>query len=359
MSGPERIVFNGQNVKVHDEDNAYTYSTNPIHYEVTEGSTGYLYLDGRCEYTGRLYGKGTLNVVAQYVRGDLKGNWSEFEGTVICNQNGQEFRWFNTYGLPKGTMNIPSGSTVNAETRSFSLGNLTGSGTLSTTGTVTVGALNEDFKFSGSFNSTKVIKVGSGSWTFTKAVSGASSLTFRGGDIILNSTGSTPLFGSSAATVENEAVVKGTGTVAALIVQNGGTLMPGSTTSSRRYGAITSTGSINMYTGSTLKLIAYNNRNQNTSRSFLTVGGDLRLNGDITIELGYTPAAGDEITFWTDVFEMHRMINNPKGKPKTRNQILKWLKNGSCALPTYRQASAASVPMVTMPARPTRSAAPR
>ena len=314
MSGPERIVFNGQNVKVYDEDNAYTYSTNPIHYEVTEGSTGYLYLDGRCEYTGRLYGKGTLNVVAQYVRGDLKGNWSEFEGTVICNQNGQEFRWFNTYGLPKGTMNIPSGSTVNAETRSFSLGNLTGSGTLSTTGTVTVGALNEDFKFSGSFNSTKVIKVGSGSWTFTKAVSGASSLTFRGGDIILNSTGSTPLFGSSAATVENEAVVKGTGTVAALIVQNGGTLMPGSTTSSRRYGAITSTGSINMYTGSTLKLIAYNNRNQNTSRSFLTVGGDLRLNGDITIELGYTPAAGDEITFWTarEIIGTPTAINLPE-----------------------------------------------
>ena len=35
----------------------------------------------------------------------------------------------------------------------------------------------------------------------------------------------------------------------------------------------------------------------------------------------------DEIAFWTDVFETHRLINNPDGKPKTRNQILKWLKH--------------------------------
>ncbi len=311
MSVPDTIVFNGYNVSVYDENNAYSYSKNSVNYKVTEGSVGNLYLDGRCEYLGGLYGKGTLNVYAQYVRGELKGNWSEFEGTLVCNQNGQDFRWFNTDGLPKATMHIPSGSTVNAETRSFSLGNLTGGGTLSTSGTVTIGSLNEDFKFTGSFNNTKVVKVGSGSWTFTKSVSGASSLAFRGGDIILNNTGSTLLFGSSMATVENEAVVKGIGTIAALTVQNGGKLMPGSATSSRRYGAITSTGSINLYKGSTLQLIAYNNKNGNTSRSYLTVGGDLNLSGEITIELGYTPEAGDTLKFWT--------AKNVKGTPTAIN----------------------------------------
>jgi len=314
INGPNKIVFNGSNATVRDENNLYSYTTNNINYEVTEGSTGYLYLDGRCTYNGKLTGKGVLNVIEQDVRGDLKGNWSEFEGTVVCNQNGKDFRWFNTYGLPKGTMNIPSGSTVNAESRSFTLGNLTGSGTLSTSGTVTVGSLNEDFKFSGSFNSTKVVKIGSGSWTFTKAVSGASSLAFRGGDIILNSSSSTSLFGSSMATADNDAVVKGVGTIAALTVQNGGKLMPGSTTSSRRYGAIISTGSINLYSGSTLQLIAYSNKNNNTARSYLTVGGDLNLSGDITIELGYTPAIGDELIFWTakNVLGTPTAINLPE-----------------------------------------------
>ena len=311
MSVPDTIVFNGYNVSVYDENNAYSYSKNAANYKVTEGSVGNLYLDGRCEYSGRLYGKGTLNVYAQYVRGELKGDWSEFEGTLVCNQNGQDFRWFNTSGMPKATMHIPSGSTVNAETRSFSLGNLTGAGTLSTSGTVTIGSLNEDFKFTGSFNGTKVVKVGSGSWTFTKAVNGASSLAFRGGDIILNSTGSASLFGSSMATAENEAVVKGVGTIAALTVQNGGKLIPGSTTSSRRYGTITTTGSINLYQGSSLQLIAYSSRNNNTARSYLTVGGDLNIYGEITIELGYTPVAGDELIFWT--------AKNVKGTPTAIN----------------------------------------
>ena len=34
-----------------------------------------------------------------------------------------------------------------------------------------------------------------------------------------------------------------------------------------------------------------------------------------------------DITFWTDVFETHRRINNPEGKPKTRSQIEKWLRH--------------------------------
>ena len=300
MNGPNKIIFNGSNVKVYDANDSYSYSKNYINYEVTEGSTGYLYLDGRCDYTGRLTGKGTLNVYAQYVRGDLKGNWSEFEGTVVCNQNGQDFRWFNTYGLPKGTMNIPAGSTVNAESRSFSLGNLTGSGTLSTSGTVTIGSLNEKITFAGTFSGTKVVKTGTGSWTFNRAVGSLSSIAFRGGDAILNSTATTPLFGTSAiATVENDGVMKGVGTLAALNVQNGGELLPGSTTSSRRYGAITTTGSMNLYAGSKLGLIVYSNKNNNGARSYLNVGGDLRLYGEVNIELGYTPAIGDEVTFWT------------------------------------------------------------
>lgn len=48
-------------------------------------------------------------------------------------------------------------------------------------------------------------------------------------------------------------------------------------------------------------MAVYNKNNNNTSRSYLTIGGDLKLYGDIYIELGssYTPAAGDEIIFWT------------------------------------------------------------
>lgn len=34
-----------------------------------------------------------------------------------------------------------------------------------------------------------------------------------------------------------------------------------------------------------------------------------------------------DIAFWTEVFETHRRLTNPKGKPKPRNQIIKWLQH--------------------------------
>ena len=37
-------------------------------------------------------------------------------------------------------------------------------------------------------------------------------------------------------------------------------------------------------------------------------------------------ATDEEIAFWMDVFEDFRKVTNPDGKPKTRNQIVKWLR---------------------------------
>ena len=35
----------------------------------------------------------------------------------------------------------------------------------------------------------------------------------------------------------------------------------------------------------------------------------------------------EDIAFWTEAFETHRRLTNPKGKPKPRNQIIKWLQH--------------------------------
>lgn len=35
----------------------------------------------------------------------------------------------------------------------------------------------------------------------------------------------------------------------------------------------------------------------------------------------------EDIAFWAEVFETHRKIVSPDVKPKTRNQIIKWLKD--------------------------------
>lgn len=43
--------------------------------------------------------------------------------------------------------------------------------------------------------------------------------------------------------------------------------------------------------------------------------------------LGTDEPAEDEIEFWTEVFETHRLVLGTSLKPKSRNQIVKWLKN--------------------------------
>lgn len=43
--------------------------------------------------------------------------------------------------------------------------------------------------------------------------------------------------------------------------------------------------------------------------------------------LGTDEPTEDEIEFWTDVFETHRKVMGASSKPKSRNQIIKWLKD--------------------------------
>ena len=43
--------------------------------------------------------------------------------------------------------------------------------------------------------------------------------------------------------------------------------------------------------------------------------------------LGTDEPAEDEIEFWTEVFETHRSVMGKSSRPKSRNQIIKWLKN--------------------------------
>lgn len=307
-SVPDLIVFNGSNVTVNDPYDVSSYSTSNANWEVPEGCTGTVYLDGRCNYKGRLTGKGTLHVYAPWVRNFLQGNWSQFEGTLIAHtvkwdkNYDPEFSWDNSYGLPKATLNIPSGITFTGGSRSLTLGNLTGSGVLSLTGTLTVGGLNQDINFNGTFEGkVNVFKEGSGMWKFSKALP-ANEYVFKDGEIRLNNEKlQTSLFGTATATVQGKAQLTGLGTVGNIRFMENSVLQPGNLSTERHYGAITSTGFMYMYPGTKLNLQIFSNAGNQYSRSFLTVSGELQLNGEINIELGdgFVPSEGDSFSMWT------------------------------------------------------------
>ena len=172
----DTVRFAGTGTKVYDSNTMGSYSNNSTTFVVPEKITGNFWMDPRCDYKGKLLGKGTLYVYAAGPRNTLSGDWSPFEGTVVAGQEqrstyGPSFDWNNNYGLPKATLQVSKGTTFQAGSRSMAIGHVKGEGVINTTGTLTIGALNEDMLKTTTLQITnaKVRKVGSGIWTLATA----------------------------------------------------------------------------------------------------------------------------------------------------------------------------------------------
>ena len=106
-SYPDTLVLNTGTLR--DPDNIYSYSTNNTTVVVPEGKKATWWLDSRCNYTGKLLGKGEISVVVTSVRCNMQGDWSQFEGTINFQQNKTGsydpfIQWNNGKGLGKATV---------------------------------------------------------------------------------------------------------------------------------------------------------------------------------------------------------------------------------------------------------------
>ena len=133
---PSTIVLNGGTLK--DPDNIYSYSTNNANIVVPEGKSATWTLDSRCDYKGKLTGKGTLTVNVTSVRCNMQGDWSQFEGTIIFKNTktgsyDPSIEWNNTKGLGNATVT----GTFNNNGKNVSIGTIQGDATLTGSGTYT------------------------------------------------------------------------------------------------------------------------------------------------------------------------------------------------------------------------------
>lgn len=298
-----------QSGSLYDVNNQSSYSSCSSKLIVPSGCVGSFYADPRCNYTGSLTGAGTLYVYAAGVRNYFKGNWSAFTGTLIPGlyQRGSyepSFDWYNSYGLGNATLQLDEGMEFKNNGYATAIGNLTGSGTLSGSGTYTIGSLNEDISFKGEVTSSPVIKTGTGQWSISTAAKfeNIGAVTINNGTLYLNTYNSTAvLLGSSTVTVNSGAAVKGTGTLPALVANQGAVITPGRTTSDDLYGFIATDGKMTIYSGATVNLNIKTNKNSSSARSYLSAGGALYLGGtvNVTISDNYEPADGDSIILWT------------------------------------------------------------
>ena len=322
------IVLNGNKVVLQASNSIYSSNSDNVNIEVPKGKSGVWYPDGRCDYTGKLTGEGTIDIYATWIRCPFNGNWSKFEGTINAkrgNKNAYEpvFDFNNTYGIPLATLNVDSRFTKDyafcTNGKSFSIGALSGTGYISNGGnfgsganTLTIGGKNTNFEFRGSINGSYVVKNGMGIWTISSedVLANANSLKIVDGVVKLNKAAATAsMTGPTVLYVQNEGELRGVGCTYGVSLLKGGILRPGSnaeTAQTNNTGVIYIVKNLNAVAGSSI----YVNKTKADSISvnaytgsktpawaFLNVGGNAVLNGTIyvTYKDTWTPAVGDYV----------------------------------------------------------------
>jgi len=316
VSGSDTIIFVSGTV-----NDPYTGSiiSNSTNYNVT--GSGSLYLDPYCNYNGKLVGDGTFTVYAAGVRNFMRGDWSKFTGTlnIRASKRGSYDPVYSVnrnYGLPYATVDVGSGVSVDADangarsytSRSYEVGNLTGSGSLyrhnGNKVTLTVGRTNQDFDFQGVLDGISLVKMGSGNWLLSSKNNQEklAALTIKGGELRLQDTQySTAYLSGLNINVTDSGAIKGRGCLTAATLQKGALLAPGYYLGNRPTGKLVFSSSVNAAKGSTVSFCIVNNKNSVYSRSFLEIGGNFVNNATVKVNLSdnYTPEAGDSIVLWT------------------------------------------------------------
>ena len=322
------IVLNGSKVVLQASNSIYSSNSDNVNILVPKGKSGVWYPDGRCDYTGKLTGEGTIDIYGTWIRCPFKGDWSKFEGTINAkrgNKNAYEpvFDFNNTYGIPLATLNVDSRFTKDyafcTNGKSFAIGALSGTGYISNGGnfgsganTLTIGGKNTNFEFKGSINGSYVVKNGTGIWTISSedVLANAKSLKIVDGVVKLNKAAATAsMTGPTVLYVQNEGELRGVGCTYGVSLLKGGILRPGSnaeTAQTNNTGVIYIVKNLNAVAGSSI----YVNKTKADSISvnaytgsktpawaFLNVGGNAVLNGTIyvTYKDTWTPAVGDYV----------------------------------------------------------------
>ena len=322
------IVLNGSKVVLQASNSIYSSNSDNVNIEVPKGKSGIWYPDGRCDYTGKLTGEGTIDIYGTWIRCPFKGDWSKFEGTINAkrgNKNAYEpvFDFNNTYGIPLATLNVDSRFTKDyafcTNGKSFAIGALTGSGYISNGGnfgsganTLTIGGKNTNFEFKGSINGSNVVKNGTGIWIISSedVLANAKSLKIVDGVVKLNkATATSSMTAPTVLYVRNEGELRGVGCTYGVSLLKGGILRPGSnaeTAQTNNTGVINILKNLNAVVGSSIyvnktkadsiSINAYTG-SKSPAWAFLNVGGNAVLNGTIyvTYKDTWTPAVGDYV----------------------------------------------------------------
>jgi hypothetical protein len=253
-------VTGNSTLKIFDNNSTREVPTLRNRITVNRSRTLTIVAGKRCAVQGAWLGEGTVKISFPYVRGDFSTNLSQFEGTL--NPTSGQLRLVAATDMSKATLELGAGvyavgvkaGSADEVTYTHNIGALssTAADAQLARSTWNVGYLGTNTTFAGIINGSAILnKYGEGTLTLTGA--SAAPINIYEGIVQANRAGSATTTGTI--TVNDGAMLCGTGTVASVTVQRGGTLGAGKSTGSV-VGTLTLTGTLTMSSGSTMHVRA-------------------------------------------------------------------------------------------------------
>lgn len=205
-------------------------------------------------YGNKLTGEGRINIIPRNTvsRVRITGDWSEFLGTIMHTTKNIWLPLDMTTAAPHATLDIAEGCGVaNVPGRTWTIGAVTGKGDLTNSGcdfksqayptgtaTYNIGNSNDNnFVFEGSFTDrdanrkTSIIKIGTCKMTQKGTGSFSGPAKVSAGELCLNSTGKSVMFGTGTLNVAKGAMLSGKGVLgnSSVTIATGGVLRSGIT----------------------------------------------------------------------------------------------------------------------------------
>ena len=299
-----KLVFAGGTLRTKGETEGYENYTFPI--EVSEGTSSQFSPNRNCYIKSAVTGAGTLQLNIPYVREYIQGNWDGFTGRLVAYAaNSGNLFLLNGKNIPNGVVVLKNGARACGwdTNGNYTLGGLSGDAgtylcgsskqTNNFTCSWTIGTANTDETFRGIINNwscsgsghvgkVSITKAGTGVWRLTGANEYSGTTTVNGGVLVVNGKHS----GTGLVTVNKDATLGGTGTLAgAVTVKAGGAIYAGDTLVVNR-STLTVNGKLTVQKDGIVSIpVSFADQSQPKVNSLVLSGGATFTNAVLSLEI--------------------------------------------------------------------------
>ena len=236
--GSAKVYLKGGTLKLFDINSSSFRGPFANELNIPEGCKGRIEIPSRWNITSKVTGSGDLEFYSPYIRGDINGDWREFNGSVAFSGRDIRINSANSRNLSKAEVILKAGTYLHvasdngaevSTSNTFTLGALSGEGSISGRNSLIIGDKNINSTYSGSISSGsgKLTKRGEATLTLSGSNNYTGGTVVENGTLIISNTQGSAT-GTSSVVVKGNGILKGSGIIGGTVsIQSGGIIQPG------------------------------------------------------------------------------------------------------------------------------------